>query len=48
LSPELLQDIAGVQKGTIAVYALNGQALRAATSYTGFAKALEELRKRRG
>ena len=45
---DLKQEIGKSAKGTITVYALNGQAVQAATELTGFADGLAALDKRRG
>jgi invasion protein IalB len=42
----LLQEMKQADKGTVAVYALNGQAVRARISFLGFTKGLAELDKR--
>lgn len=48
MADDLKQDLTKVQKGTITVYALNGQAVRAVTELNGFADGLAALDKRRG
>jgi invasion protein IalB len=45
---DLKQDLQKAQKGTITVYALNGQAVQAVTELTGFSDGLAALDKRRG
>jgi len=42
----LLQEMKQADKGTVAVYAANGQAVRAGISFLGFTKGLAELDKR--
>lgn len=44
---DLKQDLQKSQTGTITVYALNGQQVRAATELAGFAEGLATLDKRR-
>lgn len=48
VADDLKQDLQKSQKGTITVYALNGQALQAPTELAGFADGLAALEKRRG
>jgi invasion protein IalB len=48
MADDLKQDLTKVQKGTITVYALNGQAVRAVTELNSFADGLAALDKRRG
>jgi len=48
VADDLKQDLQKFEKGTITVYALNGQAVAAATQLTGFADGLAALEKRRG
>ena len=45
---DLKLDLENAQRGTITVYALNGQAVQAATELTGFSDGLAALDKRRG
>ncbi len=47
MADDLKQDLQKSQKGTITVYALNGQAVQAATELTGFTDGLAALDKRR-
>jgi invasion protein IalB len=48
VADDLKQDLQKSEKGSITVYALNGQAVAAATQLTGFADGLAALEKRRG
>jgi len=48
MADDLKQDLQKAQKGTITVYALNGQAVQAVTELTGFSDGLVALDKRRG
>jgi invasion protein IalB len=48
MADDLKQDLQKAQKGTITVYALNGQAVQAVTELNGFADGLAALDKRRG
>ena len=47
MADDLKQDLQKSQKGTITVYALNGQAVQAVTELTGFTDGLAALDKRR-
>jgi invasion protein IalB len=48
VADDLKQDLQKSQKGTITVYALGGQAVRAPAQFAGFADGLAALDKRRG
>lgn len=48
LSDDLKKELAASSKGTIAVFALNGKAVRTVADLSGFAKGLAALDKRRG
>ena len=47
VADDLKQDLQKSEKGTITVYALSGQAVRALAQLTGFADGLAALDKRR-